>query len=169
VPENLCYENCLHSRATLFECGIGITWFSCAREFFNVMMGALVGHFNGFVRRKVLQCDISDTNVWMRIPSPEPEFVVPDLPSDKGLRWYPKRTGLLGDWGYAADVSGKTSSERDHSCFITGTFPFQAQQIMAWDAKLGWAGEFTSHSIQHDLEAFVWLMWVLCINLDGPF
>ena len=40
---------------------------------------------------------------------------------------------------------------------------------MAWDAKLGWAGEFTGHSIQHDLEAFMWLMWVLCINLDGPF
>ena len=40
---------------------------------------------------------------------------------------------------------------------------------MAWDAKLSWAGEFTGHSIQHDLEAFVWLMWVFCINLDGPF
>lgn len=66
----------------------------------------------------MLQCDISDTNVWMRIPEPEPEFVVPDWPKDKGLHWYPKRTGLLGDWGYAADVSGK-SSRRDNSCFIT--------------------------------------------------
>ena len=55
----------------------------------------------------------------MRIPSPEPEFVVPDWPSDKGPRWYPKQMGLLGDWGYAMDVSGKTSSKRDHSCFIT--------------------------------------------------
>ncbi|KIM66654.1 hypothetical protein SCLCIDRAFT_110160, partial [Scleroderma citrinum Foug A] len=153
VPENLCYENCLHSRATFFECGIGITWFSCAREFFNAMMGALVGHFNGFVHRKVLQCDISDTNIWTCIPSPEPEFVVRNWPSDKGPRWYPKWMGLLGDWGYAMDVSGKTSSKRDHSCFITVSI----------------IHKFTSHSIQHDLEAFVWLMWVLCINLDGPF
>lgn len=40
---------------------------------------------------------------------------------------------------------------------------------MAWDANDDWAGEFTGHTVQHDLEAFVWLMWVLCINLDGPF
>jgi len=40
---------------------------------------------------------------------------------------------------------------------------------MAWDAGLGWAGEFTGHTVQHDLESFVWLMWVLCVNLDGPF
>ena len=40
---------------------------------------------------------------------------------------------------------------------------------MAWDANDDWAGEFTGHNVQHDLEAFVWLMWVLCVNLDGPF
>ncbi|KIM54100.1 hypothetical protein SCLCIDRAFT_31353 [Scleroderma citrinum Foug A] len=162
------HENCLHSRATFFECRIGISWFSCAREFFNAMMGALVGHFNGYTRRKMLQCDISNTNVWMQIPEPEPEFVVPDWPKDKGPHWYPKWTGLLSDWGYAADVRGKLS-RRDNSCFIMGTFPFQVQQIMSWDAGLGWAGEFTWHTVQHDLESFVWLMWVLCINLDGPF
>jgi len=39
------HENRLHSRAAFLECGIGISWFSCAREFFNAMMGALVGEF----------------------------------------------------------------------------------------------------------------------------
>ena len=40
---------------------------------------------------------------------------------------------------------------------------------MAWEAKLWWAGEFTGHSVQHDLEALVWCMWVFCVNMDGPF
>ena len=43
VLEYMDYENCQHSRAAFLECGIGITWFCCAREFFNVMMGALSG------------------------------------------------------------------------------------------------------------------------------
>ncbi|KAI6118939.1 hypothetical protein EDD16DRAFT_1584080, partial [Pisolithus croceorrhizus] len=162
-------EDRQHLRAAFAECGISITWFSCAREFFNAMMGAFVGHFNGYVRRKVLQCDISDTNVWMRIPKPEPEFIVPDWPKEKGPGWYPKRSGLLGDWGYGKDFDGNTLAQRDNSCVITGTYPFQATQLMAWEAGLVWAGPFTGHSVQHDLEAFVWLMWVLCVNLDGPF
>ncbi|KAI6097876.1 hypothetical protein F5141DRAFT_1011168, partial [Pisolithus sp. B1] len=144
-------EDRQHLRVAFAECGISIAWFSCAREFFNAMMGALVGHFDGYVRRKVLQCDISDTNVWMRIPRPEPEFIVPDWPKDKGPGWYPKRTGLLGDWGYGKDVDSNTSAQRDDSCVIAVS------------------GPFTGHSVQHDLEAFVWLMWVLCTNLDGPF
>ena len=37
------HKDCLHLRAAFAECGIGITWFSCAREFFNAMMGILVG------------------------------------------------------------------------------------------------------------------------------
>ena len=52
---------------------------------------------------------------------------------------------------------------------LQDTFPFQAVQIMAWEAGLPWAGEFTGHSILHDLEALVWFMWVFCINMDGPF
>jgi len=40
---------------------------------------------------------------------------------------------------------------------------------MAWEAELSWAGEFTGHSVLHDLEALVWVMWVFCINMDGPF
>ena len=40
---------------------------------------------------------------------------------------------------------------------------------MAWDANDDWSGEFTGHTVQHDLEALVWLMWVLCVKLDGLF
>jgi len=43
VSEFKDYENRQHSRAAFLECGIGITWFCCAREFFNTMMGALSG------------------------------------------------------------------------------------------------------------------------------
>ena len=145
----------------------------------------LLGHYNGYVRRKILQSDVSDTNVWLRIPKPEVEYAVPDWPEANGPNWYPRRTGILGDWGYGMDCSDGMSRQRDNSCFITvsilrincvlaaqiqqGTFPFQAVQIMAWDAELLWAGEFTGHSVMHDLEVFVWFMWVFCINMDGPF
>lgn len=37
------HEDRLHLRAAFSKCGIGITWFLCAREFFNAMMGVLVG------------------------------------------------------------------------------------------------------------------------------
>ncbi|KAI6012231.1 hypothetical protein EDC04DRAFT_3094469 [Pisolithus marmoratus] len=127
-----------------------------------------VALLNGLVE-KVLQCDISDTSVWMRVPEPDPEFIVPDWPKDKRSGWYPKRTGLLGDWGYGEDFNSNTSAQRDNSYVITGIFPFQATQLMAWEGGLDWAGPFTGHSVQHDLEAFAWLMWTLCINLDGPF
>ena len=45
IPEHAMFEDRLHLRAVFGECGIGITWFSCAREFFNAMMAALVGMF----------------------------------------------------------------------------------------------------------------------------
>ncbi|KAI5984101.1 hypothetical protein EDC04DRAFT_2591330 [Pisolithus marmoratus] len=168
LPADECLEDCLHLRAAFTECGISITWFSCAREFFNAMMGAVVGHFNGYICRKVLQCNISDTNIWMQIPKPEPEFIVPDWPKDKGPGWYPKQMGLLGNWGYGKDFSSNPSVQRDNSSF-QGTFPFQAMQLMAWEGGLHWAGPFMGHTIQHDLEAVVLLMWMLCINLNGPF
>ncbi|KAI6045517.1 hypothetical protein EDC04DRAFT_2559544, partial [Pisolithus marmoratus] len=158
----------LHLRAAFTECGISITWFSCAREFFNTMMGAIVGHFNGYVCQKVLQYDISDTNIWMWIPKPELEFIVPDWLKDKGPCWYPKQMGLLGNWGYGKDFSSNPSVQRENLAF-QGTFPFQAMQLMAWEGGLHWAGPFTGHTVQHDLEVVVWLMWMLCINLDGPF
>ncbi|KAI6043242.1 hypothetical protein EDC04DRAFT_2542961, partial [Pisolithus marmoratus] len=161
-------EDHLHLRATFTECGISIAWFLCAREFFNTMMGEIVGHFNGYVHQKVLQCNISDTNVWMQIPKPEPEFIVPDWLKDKGPGWYPNQMGLLGNWGYGKHFSSNPSAQRDNLS-LQGTFPFQATQLMAWEGGLDWAGPFKGHSIQHDLEAVIWLMWILCINLDGPF
>jgi len=45
IPEGADFEDRLHLRAAFAECGIGIAWFSCAREFFNAMMGVLVGMF----------------------------------------------------------------------------------------------------------------------------
>ena len=45
IPEDAQFEDRLHLRAVFAECGIGIAWFSCAREFFNAMMGVLVGMF----------------------------------------------------------------------------------------------------------------------------
>ncbi|KIM63736.1 hypothetical protein SCLCIDRAFT_91712, partial [Scleroderma citrinum Foug A] len=159
IPEDAQFEDQLHLRAVFAECGIGIAWFSCAREFFNAMMGILVGHFNGYIQRKVLQSDISNMNIWLQIPKPELEYVVPDWPEDKGPDWYLRQTGLLGDWGYGMDCSDGMSRQRDNSC--------SANHGM--EAGLPWAGEFMGHSILHDLEALVWFMWVFCINMDGPF
>ena len=57
----------------------------------------MLGHFNGYIQRKVLQSDVSDMNVWLWIPKLELEYVVPDWPEDKGPDLYPRQTGLLGD------------------------------------------------------------------------
>lgn len=51
----------------------------------------------------VLHSDISDGNVWFEVESPAPECVVPHWPKDKDVP-YPKRAGMLGDWGYAEDL-----------------------------------------------------------------
>ncbi|KAG9317528.1 hypothetical protein JVU11DRAFT_1734 [Chiua virens] len=136
-------------------CGTSLVWFSCRRELVNAMMGALAGHFNG-LRMDLLHCDVSDGNVWIEVEGPEANYVVPDWPKEEYA--HPKRAGMLGDWGYAADLREKGSEPGR----IAGTFPFMAAELLSDKPDL-------QHTIQHDLESFFWLLWITCVNLNGPF
>lgn len=43
-----------------------------------------------------------------------------------------------------------------------GTFPFQAAELLQPKVHV-------SHKLNHDLEAFFWVIWIICVNIDGPF
>ncbi|KAI5993338.1 hypothetical protein EDD15DRAFT_2167325, partial [Pisolithus albus] len=151
-----------HVRTTFHICAVGITWFSCVREFFNAILGAVIGmsrHRNGYLQRGVLHCDVSDTNIWMRIKKALPVFAVPEWPTDKPSDWYPKRSGMTGDWGFGRD---KTLPASDEKVYLTGTFPYQAAELLS-------PSDTTVQGVHHDLESFFWLIWIICVNMNGPF
>lgn len=107
------------------SCGTSIVWFSCRRELVNGLLGALAGelssvasatntdcstgHFNALMLQ-ILHCDISDSNIMIKVEYASPRAVVPDWPQGNGA--YPKRPGMLGDWGYAADLAGNSTTRR---------------------------------------------------------
>ncbi|KAI6112918.1 hypothetical protein F5141DRAFT_1002968 [Pisolithus sp. B1] len=149
----------IHVRTTFHTCAVGITWFSCVREFFNGILGAVIGHRNAYLYRGVLHCDVSDTNIWMRVKKALPVFAVPDWPTDKPSDWYPKRSGMTGDWGFGRD---KTLPASDDKVYLTGTFPFQAAVLLS-------PLDTTVQGVHHDLESFFWVIWIICVNMIGPF
>lgn len=116
-------------------------------------------------------------NLWFRVESPGVEHVVPEWPKEG--KAYPKRAGMLGDWGYAEDlrisveerkgritVSVLESRLRVHKLMpFQGTFPFMASELLS---KGGMKGNVT-HRVDHDLESFFWVLWVICVNMDGPY
>ena len=52
---------------------------------------------------QILHCNISDPNAIYKVNDTTAEAVVPDLLMMEGA--YPKCPGMLGDWGYAADLT----------------------------------------------------------------
>ncbi|KAG6377134.1 hypothetical protein JVT61DRAFT_1185 [Boletus reticuloceps] len=152
----LCMQPRKHVQLVYETVGTPIVWFSCRREFLNAVMGATIALFNG-TRKNVLHCDATDTNVMMVVKDLDPEHVVPDWPIGAGE--YPKRAGLLFDWGHAVDQS----SEAVYSTGgVTGTFSFTAAEFLQTEYA-------TNHEIYHDLESLFWIMFVTSVNLEGPF
>ncbi|KAN0101347.1 hypothetical protein V8E55_001331, partial [Tylopilus felleus] len=145
-------------------CGAPLVWFSCRRELADGLMGGLIAHFNG-LRKDILHCDVSEMNLWFRVESPGVEHVVPEWPKEG--KAYPKRAGMLGDWGYAEDLLSVLESRlRVHKLMpFQGTFPFMASELLS---KGGMKGNVT-HRVDHDLESFFWVLWVICVNMDGPY
>ncbi|KIM55520.1 hypothetical protein SCLCIDRAFT_95581, partial [Scleroderma citrinum Foug A] len=143
-------------------CAIPITWFSCTRELFHAAMGVLVGHYNGYKRREILHSNLSDSNIWMRIEAANSACTVPEWQEMEDLSWYPWRSGILGDWGLRQDVSSTSKTRSNDDGFITGTFPFQAAELIQPPVQV-------PHRLNHDLEAFFWVIWIICVNVNGPF
>lgn len=76
------------------------------------------GHYNGW-RRAVLHSDLSDSNIWMRVESASSAHAVPDWPDENDPKCYPRRPGVLGDWGLGQDVSPTPAAGSNSEGFIT--------------------------------------------------
>ncbi|KIM56418.1 hypothetical protein SCLCIDRAFT_92238, partial [Scleroderma citrinum Foug A] len=158
------YEPRRHIWVSFKICAVPITWFSCVREFFNAIMGILVGkkcHYNGWKRRQVLHSDLSNSNAWMCIQSASSINAVPDWPPETDCNDYPQQPGMLGDWGMGQDISPGAKASCNHPGFITGTFPFQSAELLQ--------GDQATHRLNHDLEALFWVVWIICVNVNRPF
>ncbi|KAH0825666.1 hypothetical protein J3R83DRAFT_11708, partial [Lanmaoa asiatica] len=141
--------------------GVPIALFSCRRELYNGVMGAIcVGHYHG-LRLKLLHCDVSENNLMLRVAKLEEKDAVPDWP-DHG---YIKRAGVLGDWGSALDNCPDLDPACSKKGFVTGTFPFIATELLSYDGSRG----LIAHQSHHDLESFFWILWMICINYNGPY
>ncbi|KAG1735955.1 uncharacterized protein EDB91DRAFT_1038644, partial [Suillus paluster] len=105
------------------------TWFSCRREFFSGLIGALKGHINAWLRG-LIHRDTSDDNTWFWVPIVDQDHAVPNWCIDEGV---PKFCGETGTFPYS-------SVDREHP-----------------------------PNICHDLESFIFLAFVLRVNVTGPY
>ncbi|KAF9219085.1 hypothetical protein BS17DRAFT_672814, partial [Gyrodon lividus] len=152
-----------HVRTAFETCAVGITWFSCVREFLNAIIGAILAYQSAYEQRGILHCDISDTNIWIHIKKAVPEEAVPDWPTNAPSKWYSRCPGMAGDWGFTQDKNTKPTP--DTVRFLTGTFPFQACEIInVYDEE-----KAPDHHVHHDLESFFWVVWLICLNVSGPY
>ena len=46
-----------------------------------------------------------------------------------------------------------------------GTFPFMASELLSSKGRNG----KIIHQVHHDLESFFWVLWIICVNMDGPY
>ena len=170
-------------------CGTSIVWFSCKRELLDGFLGGLagklffvvlvdntdrvVGHFNALMLN-VLHCDVRDSNLMFKVDKISPKTIIPDWPVEKGT--YPKCAGMLGDWGYGADIKKENLVQQIivsklnfyihidlNRSTIQDTLPYMAADFLSS------AGGPTQHAVHHDLESFFWALWVICVNMNGPY
>lgn len=74
---------------------------------------------------KIQHCDVSDPNIMFLVKDASPEAAVPDWPKEQAE--YPKRPGMLGDWGYAADLKGNPVVRRMTVCLFPSCFYVKSQ------------------------------------------
>ncbi|KAI6130232.1 hypothetical protein EV401DRAFT_621388 [Pisolithus croceorrhizus] len=80
-------------------------------------------------------------------------------PTDEPSDWYPKCSGMTGDWGFGRDKTLPASDDKVH---LMGTFPFQAAELLSPSGT-------TVQGVHHDLKLFFWVFWIICVNMTGPF
>ncbi|KAI6016171.1 hypothetical protein PISMIDRAFT_24656 [Pisolithus microcarpus 441] len=102
-----------HVQSTFHICVVRITWFSCIREFFNAILGAVI----------VFSIEMND----------------------RLLIW-----------------EGQNLASIDDKVYLMGTFPYQAVELLL-------PSDTTVQGVHHDLESSFWLIWIICINMMGPF
>ncbi|KAG1823841.1 uncharacterized protein BJ212DRAFT_1261805, partial [Suillus subaureus] len=161
----------IHRRTVFRTPAVKCTWFSCRREFLHGILDSLLGEhvistegpvsshilFAGHLeacRRGIMHRDTSDGNVWFWVPQTEPQYAVPEWyisPQNTKSHfdtlevpapWFPKRPGMTV-FSYS---------------FLQGTFPFGTT-----------ADSEEAPHLTHDLESYIFLIWIVGVNFKGPY
>ncbi|KAG1734904.1 uncharacterized protein EDB91DRAFT_1056609, partial [Suillus paluster] len=133
---------------------IKCTWFSCCWELLHCILGALLGKHIPY-RHGIIHRDTIDSNVWMWIPQIDEWFAVPEWIKEQDGKmhfrmavvdpeWFPRRPGVAGDFALVLDM-------------LERTFPF------------GTSAENEAPGVTHDLEAYIYLIWLIGVNFKGPY
>ncbi|KAG1851355.1 hypothetical protein F4604DRAFT_1543004, partial [Suillus subluteus] len=175
----------IHRRTVFRTPAIKCTWFSCRREFLHGVLDSLLGEhvistelpvmshtlFAGHLeacRRGIMHRDTSEGNVWFWVPQPSAQYTVPEwyLSPESGkpylealeapAPWFPKRPGMTGDFGLGLNMLDEAGAA--NAVTTTGTFPFGTT------ANSEEAPRFT-----HDLESYIFLIWIVGVNFKGPY
>ncbi|KAG1732832.1 hypothetical protein EDB19DRAFT_1601479, partial [Suillus lakei] len=139
--------------------------FSCRRELLHYILGALLGKRIPY-RHGIIHQDTSDSNVWMWIPQINEQFAVPEWIKEQDGKthfrmvavnpeWFPRRPGVAGDFGLALDMLESKSTA--NGVVTTGTFHF------------GTSMENEAPGVTHDLEVYIYLIWLIGVNFKGPY
>jgi hypothetical protein len=119
----------------------------------------------------------------MWIPQINERFAVPEWVKDDDGKthfasapvdpeWFPRRPGVAGDFGLALDMLESKSAANEvittvcphpiisSSCthFSQGTYPFGNT-----------ADAHEAPSVAHDLESYIYLIWLIGVNFKGPY
>ncbi|KAG1823878.1 uncharacterized protein BJ212DRAFT_706888 [Suillus subaureus] len=157
----------IHRRTVFRTPAVKCTWFSCRREFLHGVLDSLLGHLEA-CRRGIMHRDTSEGNVWFWVPQSSAQYTVPEwyLSPESGkpylealeapAPWFPKRPGMTGDFGLGLNMLDEAGAA--NAVTTTGTFPFGTT------ANSGEAPHFT-----HDLESYIFLIWIVGVNFKGPY
>ncbi|KAG1851376.1 hypothetical protein F4604DRAFT_1592412, partial [Suillus subluteus] len=175
----------IHRRTVFRTPAVKCTWFSCRREFLHGVLDSLLGEhvisteppilshtlFAGHLeacRRGIMHRDTSEGNVWFWVPQSSAQYTVPEwyLSPESGkpylealeapAPWFPKRPGMTGDFGLGLNMLDEAGAA--NAVTTTGTFPFGTT------ADSEEAPHFT-----HDLESYIFLIWIVGVNFKGPY
>ncbi|EGO04279.1 hypothetical protein SERLA73DRAFT_118509 [Serpula lacrymans var. lacrymans S7.3] len=149
LAELAALEDCTHYHMAMKTVGVERVWFSCVCEMLDGIIGVLLGLQNGYMRRGLIHCDVSDGNSWLQVKAALPHFAVPDWPIDVSNDWYPQ----------CPDVQDGDTVKTTKS--LTGTYPYQAiGRILQPEVP---------HNYIHNLESVFWMLWLIMINCEGPY
>ncbi|KAG2740908.1 hypothetical protein P692DRAFT_20752145, partial [Suillus brevipes Sb2] len=157
----------VHCRTVFRTPAVRCTWFSCRREFLHCILDSLLGHLEA-CRRGIMHRDTSDGNVWFWVPQTDPQYAVPEwylspqtgkpefYTTEVPAPWFPKRPGMAGDFGLGLNMLDETGAA--NAVTTTGTFPFGTTA----DSK-------EAPQLTHDLESYIFLIWIVGVNFKGPY
>ncbi|KAG1756587.1 uncharacterized protein EDB91DRAFT_1241633 [Suillus paluster] len=181
----------VHLRTFFRTPTVKCTWFLCCWELLHCHLEAY--------RRGIIHRDTSDSNVWMWIPQIDEWFAVPEWIKEQDGKthfrmvvvnpeWFPRRPGVAGDFGLALDMLESKSTANgvvttvEHSLLapavkvvlkgeVTQRASASARALCPLPEGTGYdtSVENEAPGVTHDLEAYIYLIWLIGVNFKGPY